>query len=947
MKIKYLLLLLLFIAINSELKAQTVTDPWATLGASTIQTAFVVLDANNNLYVSNFLNSTISKITPNGTVTQAWATLATNTRPYGMVIDPSGILYTVNRGSPSPYTISKITPTSDGSSGTVIQTWANLGTEAYTISMDASGNLYTPFVGTNQIAKIVPAVGGATGTVTKPWVTLGSGANPFSISFDTAGNLYSANSNNTISKITPAGSVTQVWATLAAGSNPQFSVFDATGNLYVSCWGTSSVTKINSSGTVTDVWSLGTSVWPAGIVLDTNGNIFTANYNNHTVSKISSSGTVTQAFASLANGSNPFYLAKDTNGNLYTTNMGNGTVSRISGPPSVKITSSATGAVCAGTSVTFTAVASNILSPTYQWYKNGGAISGATSSSYSSTTLSNNDQIHVKATPSNVSASTVTSNLIANLDAGNSSSYNGSGNTWTDLTGNGNNVALTNTGYSSVNGGGILLNTNGYGTQTLSSSPFNGDFTWSAIFKYDDNNWDWIYNVGGYNGMVLTTLGKPALSWGGWFNNKIDGSAESLLTNGNYYMLTFVRSGNAIFCYLQASPYGVGSSVSGNISLVSPTIGKGPGGEAWQNGIVNLILLYNRALTQSEITENYNTYAARFGFSAAPISSNTITTTLNPTPTSTITVTGDSCINKTTLNTTLGLTSYAWYKDNLAVSGATSNTYIPSSAGDYKVVVSNGTCNSTSSSTTITNCGLTKDGSMSVLETSTILVSKDGAINNGKGIDERGKVLSKPWVYGTVTTATGRIWLDRNLGASRVAISSTDTQAYGDYYQWGRPADGHQTKYLTNNNSTGFTNTKSTTSVPATDLWIEPTDGSNDWLSTPDNTLWAGSNPPNNPCPAGFRIPTETEWNLEKATWSSQNAAGAFASPLKLTQPGMLTSFSSSGAYFTAKNNHGQYLTQSASSDGRARYFGLNGSGLWWDNNYWKSHGMSCRCIKD
>ena len=325
-------LVVIFVALVRLSTAQTVTDPWATLGASTIQTSFIVMDAANNLYVSNYYNSTISKITPGGTVTQAWVTLAGNTRPYGMVIDPSGVIYTVNRGTPGPYTISKITPTSDGSSGTVIQTWANLGAEAYTISIDGSGNLYAPFVSTNQIAKIVPAVGGATGTVTKPWVTLATGANPFSISFDASGNLYSANSNNTISKITPAGSVTQAWATLAASSNPQFMVFDATGNLYVSCWGTSTVSKINTSGTVTNVWSLGTSVWPAGIVLDDLGSIYTANYNNHTVSKITSSGTVTQAYATLANASNPFYLAKDASGNLYTTNMNKGTVSRISGP---------------------------------------------------------------------------------------------------------------------------------------------------------------------------------------------------------------------------------------------------------------------------------------------------------------------------------------------------------------------------------------------------------------------------------------------------------------------------------------------------------------------------------------------------------------------------------------------------------------------------------------
>jgi hypothetical protein len=610
---------------------------------------------------------------------------------------------------------------------------------------------------------------------------------------------------------------------------------------------------------------------------------------------------------------------------------------------SVTITSNATGAICSGTSVTFTATTSGISSPTYQWYKNGVAIAGATSLTYSTTSLANNDQIYIAVTPANVSASIVTSNLIANLDAGNSSSYSGSGNNWTDLTGNGNNVTLTNTGYSSVNGGGIALNTNGYGTQTLASSPFNGDFTWSCIFKFADNMWDWIYNVGGYNGLVLTTLGKPGLSWGGWFNNKIDANAESTLTNGNYYMLTFVRSGNAISCYLQASPYGIGSNVSGNISLVSPLIGKGPGGEAWPNGIVNLILLYNRALTQSEITQNYNTYASRFGFSAAAINSNSITISLNGSI-PTISVNGDGCINKTTLSTTSGLTSYTWYKDNVAISGATSNSYVPTATGAYSVQVSNGTCTNTSASTSMTACGLTAEGKLIPIENSTTLVSKDGATNSGKGIDERGLILTKPIYYGTVTTRTGRIWLDRNLGASRVALSPTDTQAYGDYYQWGRRTDGHE-KQIVRGLAGNYTGTKSATSVPPDDKYIFPSDGSFDWLITSDNTLWSGLNAPNNPCPAGFRIPTESEWAAEAAVFTSNNVAGSFEAGygLKLTVGGMATSQS----YITAIGNYGQYLTQTAYDNGRVKYFGVISYATWFDTNYYKTTGQSCRCIKN
>ena len=72
--------------------------------------------------------------------------------------------------------------------------------------------------------------------------------------------------------------------------------------------------------------------------------------------------------------------------------------------------------------------------------------------------------------------------------------------------------------------------------------------------------------------------------------------------------------------------------------------------------------------------------------------------------------------------------------------------------------------------------------------------------------------------YGTVVNpVTGKVWLDRNLGATQVATSCTDADSYGDLYQWGRAADGHQVRTLLS----ATQNTQATT-------WSAD-DGSNLW----------------------------------------------------------------------------------------------------------------------
>jgi uncharacterized protein (TIGR02145 family) len=183
--------------------------------------------------------------------------------------------------------------------------------------------------------------------------------------------------------------------------------------------------------------------------------------------------------------------------------------------------------------------------------------------------------------------------------------------------------------------------------------------------------------------------------------------------------------------------------------------------------------------------------------------------------------------------------------------------------------------------------------------------------------------------------SNGRIWMDRNLGASRVAISSTDTEAYGDLYQWGRVTDGHEKR------TSGTTTTLSGSNSPGHSNFIRTSSSPYDWRTPQNANLWQGTSGVNNPCPAGFRLPTRAEWETERASWSSNNRTGAYNSPLKLAMAGLRFNDSGTIRY----NNDGYYWSSTA--DG-STIFGLfidpSNSGF---SGGYRAHGFSVRCIKD
>ncbi len=188
----------------------------------------------------------------------------------------------------------------------------------------------------------------------------------------------------------------------------------------------------------------------------------------------------------------------------------------------------------------------------------------------------------------------------------------------------------------------------------------------------------------------------------------------------------------------------------------------------------------------------------------------------------------------------------------------------------------------------------------------------------------------------TVTSSTEKVWMDRNLGVSRVAISSGDSQAYGYYYQWGRGSDGHQI-------STSITIASLATSdTPGHGNFITADAAPYDWRNPQNDNLWQGVNGINNPCPAGFRIPTETEWTAEWEIWEPKNAAGAFASPLKITIAGYRHWVT---AEYTDQNIYGSYW--SSTTIGTESKYMLIGSSNAYINDLGHAYGFSVRCIKD
>jgi hypothetical protein len=281
-------------------------------------------------------------------------------------------------------------------------------------------------------------------------------------------------------------------------------------------------------------------------------------------------------------------------------------------------------------------------------------------------------------------------------------------------------------------------------------------------------------------------------------------------------------------------------------------------------------------------------------------------------------------VSGVTQTITATVTTPGTYTISATANGVTfANNGTFSSTGSQNIILTaSGTPTSAGSHTftlnTVPSCSFTKySTSASPCGSSTVTFTYNGA----------------SVTYGVVLGGGSRCWLDRNLGASQVATSNTDPLSYGDLFQWGRGADGHQSR------TSNTTYDQSYDNQPGhPDFILYP----GNWLSTENDNLWQGVNGVNNPCPSGFRVPTMTEYNTEIASWSSANPTGAFNSPLKLPLAG------DRHGYDDNPPNPGTYGNYWSSTVyfGNAYYLDFQNSTA--NIDQWsRCWGMPVRCIKN
>lgn len=345
----------------------------------------VAIDGSGNVYVADMQGNVIRKMSPSGVVTtlagsgapdylDGTGTEAAFHYPTGIAVNADGYVFVSDWANNR---IRKITPSGavstfagSGHYGSAdgTGTAASFG-YAHGLTLDAAGNLFVADSGNALIRKITPegvvstyAGTGVSGSSDGP-ASSASFYLPLSVAVDGTGNVYVGDTwNETIRKITPDGAVTTLaglgtvgYADGAGNSarffNPFGAAVDAAGNVFVADGGNHRIRKISPSGNVTtfagsgvrgSANGTGTAAqfnYPTGIALDGSGNAYVADNNNCAIRKISPAGAVTllaggecgdaDGSGTAAKFSEPETIAVDAAGNVFVSDEYNQRIRKV------------------------------------------------------------------------------------------------------------------------------------------------------------------------------------------------------------------------------------------------------------------------------------------------------------------------------------------------------------------------------------------------------------------------------------------------------------------------------------------------------------------------------------------------------------------------------------------------------------------------------------------
>jgi hypothetical protein len=230
-------------------------------------------------------------------------------------------------------------------------------------------------------------------------------------------------------------------------------------------------------------------------------------------------------------------------------------------------------------------------------------------------------------TPTNTSTTTptptptsggnyVTSGLQVYYDYGIPASYPGSGSTVTDLSGNGHNGTIVNSPtYTSANGGFLNFNgTNQYLTNFLSPSGlFSGNnLSYVAVLNYTSS--------AAYHNIFDTYVAKNPMAWINTSNKiEIDQSAgytSPLSYAGTTIQITVTHSntaGEGCKLYVNGTYIGGNTAAQGILSIAPIIQLYNRNGSSSFYGKAGNLMIYNKVLSSTEVTQNYNAFKTRYG----------------------------------------------------------------------------------------------------------------------------------------------------------------------------------------------------------------------------------------------------------------------------------------------------------------------------------------------